>query len=265
MTRTDDVVLVVQEILGPDVVGQYAHGSATLGGLRPHSDLDVLGVLRRPTTAGERRRLVRRIMTLSGDRAHGGPARPVELTLVVQSEVRPWRYPPRCEFQYGEWLREAYERGEVPEPGPSPDLAPLITMVLGAATPLAGPPPAQVLAPVPQADLLRAITEGVPELLAEVGTDTRNVLLTLARVWTTIVTGEIVAKDAAADWALPRLPAGHRPALAHARAVYLGQDRDRWEDRPGAAAALGTYLAARIEEAAGEAVAGEASPPDTAS
>src|SRR6266540_352922 len=33
-----------------------------------------------------------------------GPARPVELTIVVQSEVRPRRYPPRRELWYGEWL-----------------------------------------------------------------------------------------------------------------------------------------------------------------
>ncbi|MFF0448778.1 aminoglycoside adenylyltransferase family protein [Streptomyces sp. NPDC004609] len=229
MTQTEDVVHVVREVLGTDVVGMYLHGSAVSGGLRPHSDIDVFAVVRRRTTVRERRALVEELMEFSGERARRGPARPVELTIVVQSEVSPWRYPPNCEFQYGEWLRDAYESGGTPSPAPSPDLAPLITMVLSADAPLTGPPPGEILAPVPHEDLLRAIVAGVPELLAELETDTRNVLLTLARIWTTLATGALVSKDAAADWALERLPAAHRPVLAHARAVYLGEDEESWD------------------------------------
>jgi streptomycin 3"-adenylyltransferase len=57
------------------------------------------------------------------------------------------------------------------------------------------------------------------------------VVLTLARIWTTVATGIIRSKDAAADWALARLPEEHRPVLAHARATYLGEEDDSWEDR----------------------------------
>jgi streptomycin 3"-adenylyltransferase len=46
-------------------------------------------------------------------------------------------------------------------------------------------------------------------------------VLTLARVWTTLATGEIRSKDAAADWALSQLPPEHRPVLAHAKELYL--------------------------------------------
>ncbi|OEV03891.1 aminoglycoside adenylyltransferase family protein [Streptomyces oceani] len=229
MTQTRDVLEVLREAFGADVVGAYQHGSAVLGGLRPHSDIDVFAVLRRSTTARERRTLVEELMGFSGERARHGPARPVELTLVVQSEVSPWRYPPNCEFQYGEWLRDDYERGATPSPTPSPDLAPLITMVRGADAPLLGPPPADVLPPVPPEDLRRALVAGVPELLDELETDTRNVLLTLARVWMTLATGTITSKDAAADWALERLAADERGPLAHARAVYLGAEEEAWD------------------------------------
>ncbi|MEV6998647.1 aminoglycoside adenylyltransferase family protein [Streptomyces sp. NPDC093982] len=220
----------LRHTFGTSLIGIYLHGSATLGGLRPHSDIDVLVVVSEPTTHAQRRSLVEELMKVSG-----GSARPVELILVVQDDVRPWRYPPTCDFLYGEWLRAEYERGFVPGPEPMPDLAPLLAMALLADAPLHGPPPADLLAPVPPADLRHAITAGVPDLLAELDTDTRNVLLTLARIWTTLATGAIRSKDAAADWALARLPAEHRPALAHARAVYLGDEEERWGDgvRPG--------------------------------
>ena len=41
------VVAVVREVLGATAVSAYLFGSATLGGLRPHSDLDVLALARR--------------------------------------------------------------------------------------------------------------------------------------------------------------------------------------------------------------------------
>ncbi|MDT0613775.1 aminoglycoside adenylyltransferase family protein [Streptomyces lancefieldiae] len=225
--RTDHLVALVRRHLGDhDVLGVYAHGSATLGGLRPHSDLDLLVVVRDRTTHGRRARLTEELLKVSGGEGH----RPVELIVVVRDDVRPWRYPPRRDYLYGEWLRDAYERGHVPEPEGDPDLAPLLTMVLRADAPLYGPPPAALLDPVPHEDLRRAIVAGVPGLMAELESDTRNVLLTLARIWSTLATGEIRSKDAAADWALARLPVAHRPPMAHARAVYLGQEEERRGD-----------------------------------
>ena len=95
--------------------------------------------------------LVEGLMRLSGGGLAWGKPRPIELTIVVQADVRPWRYPPRSEFQYGEWLRADYERGLIPGPSDaSPDLAPIITMVLHGNRPVFGPPPADLLDPVPR-------------------------------------------------------------------------------------------------------------------
>ncbi|PNG23204.1 aminoglycoside adenylyltransferase family protein [Streptomyces cahuitamycinicus] len=225
--HTDHLVQLLRTILGASLLGVYLHGSATLGGLRPHSDVDVLAVVREPTSHEQRRLLTEELLKVSGV---GEGLRPVELTVVVQDGVRPWRYPPACEFLYGEWLREDFERGMTPAPGPNPDLAPVLTMVLLADAPLLGPGPAELLDPVPAADLRRAIVAGVPELMEQLAADTRNVLLTLARVWSTLDTGGIRSKDAAAEWAAGRLPAEHRPVLARARGVYLGDEEERWGD-----------------------------------
>lgn len=237
--------------LDADVMGAYLHGSAVLGGLRPTSDVDVLVVSRRRTKAGERRAIVERLLDISGRRARLGPARPIELSIVVASDVRPWRYPPRLEFLYGEWLRDEVERGMTPEPTLSPDLAPLITMVLAGNRPLCGPPPADVLDPVPSDDLVRAIVAGLPGLLGDLEPDTRNVVLTLAQIWTTVVTGEIRSKDAAADWVLARLPEEHRPMLARARAMYVGEAEEAgWDDLMRAVRAHAAHVVAEIERAA---------------
>ena len=103
-------------------------------------------------------------------------------------------------------------------------------MVLLADTPLLGPAPAEVLDPVPHSDLVRAIVGDIDTLLGDLEEDTRNVILTLARIWSTVATGSIRSKDAAADWALDRLPEEHRAVLVRARAIYLGDEAERWDD-----------------------------------
>lgn len=170
-------------------------------------------------------------MAVSDREDDPGYARCLELTIVVQGDVRPWRYPPPIDFLYGEWLRAEFEQGEVePEAATNPDLATVISIVLLADHPLVGPPPAEVLDPVPPADLRRAMTGELDGLLQDLETDTRNIVLALARIWTTLATGEIRSKDGTADWALARLPRDHRPVLARARAIYLGEEDQRWDD-----------------------------------
>jgi predicted nucleotidyltransferase len=247
--QLEQVLAAVRDVLGADVVGAYLHGSAVLGGLRPRSDIDVLVVSRRPTTREEKRSLVDRLFTVSGP-ASPGPPRPVELTIVVESEIRPWRYPPRFDFQYGEWLRGEFESGNVePWPTTNPDVASLIAMVLLGNRPLLGPAPAEVFDPVPRGDYVAAMVAGVDGLLGDLDSDTRNVLLTLARIWSTVATGVIRSKDDAASWVLARLPEEHRAVLARACAVYRGEAEEFWDDLRPQVRACADYLVSEIEGA----------------
>jgi predicted nucleotidyltransferase len=244
----------VRDVLGPDAVGAYLFGSAVLGGLRPESDLDVLAVSRRPTTHEQKHALVARLLEISGRDTPRGRWRRVELTIVVESEVVPWRSPPRFDFQYGDWLRRDFERGDV-EPWPTTttgDLATLLTMVLLCDRPLLGPPPAELLDPVPASDLAAAMVGDLGALLDDLEPDTRNVILTLARIWSTLATGAIRSKDDAADWALARLPEGQRPVLAHARAVYRGDEVESWDAFAGRIRSHAEYVVAEIERLAPE-------------
>ncbi len=220
---SEGVLHLVQGVLGDDLLGAYLHGSATLGGMQPHSDIDVFAVTRQALTDEQRGTLTTELLRNRFDR-------PVELILAVESDVKPWRYPPVCDFLFGEWLRASFERGELPARHPAPDLAVVITMVLQGNAILFGPPPHELLDPVHSEDLRNAMVAGIPSLLADLDDDTRNVLLTFARIWATLATGQILRKDKAADWALAELPPGHRPVLEHARAIYLGEADEHWSE-----------------------------------
>ncbi|WP_211102429.1 aminoglycoside adenylyltransferase family protein [Azospirillum brasilense] len=229
--QTVAAAAVVRDVLGGAASAAYLYGSAVAGGLRPNSDLDILVVTDRSLSDGERVAIIRQLLPISGSTAVGGPGRPIELTILARPALIPWRHPGALELQYGEWMRVDFERGDMPEwPYRDPDVAVLIETARCGALPLFGPPVDSVLDPVPHADLVQAMVDMVPILIPgiEEGDDRRNGLLTLARIWTTLTTGEILPKDQAADWALARLPEEHRRVLAHARAAYLGEEREDW-------------------------------------
>jgi streptomycin 3"-adenylyltransferase len=222
---------VVSEALEPGTtLGVYLYGSAVAGGLRPDSDLDLFVVVGRRLTQGERERLIKGLLPVSGRETRPASWRPLEITVVAQPEVRPWRYPPRWELQYGEWLRPEFVAGELePWPSVNPDLAVLIAMVLASGRPLIGPSAQELLDPVPREDLVRAMADELPQLLDDLESDTRNVLLTLVRMWSTVTTGEIRSKDGAADWALAQLPPEMRSVLERARDLYLAGGHGPWD------------------------------------
>ncbi len=243
--QVDAVVELIEAVFGESVIGVYLFGSAVHGGLRRSSDLDLLVLLDRPTAREDRRRLIDGLLTLSRS-AERPDRRHLEVTAVVLRNVRPWRYPPPMELQYGDWWRTAFQDGEEPWTSPNPDLAVILTSLRATSLDLVGPPAADVLDPVPPADLERACRDVIPELLPGIEEDdTRNSLLTLARIWFTLATGRIESKDVAAAWALERLPDRAGEALRLARAGYLGDADDRW-DAPAITLAT-TDWAAMIE------------------
>jgi predicted nucleotidyltransferase len=248
--QIEEVVAVLRGSLGNVLVGAYLHGSAVLGGLRPDSDVDVLAVSARETTRAQKQRILSGLLAASGNSSRADARRPIELTIVGASEVRPWRYPPRRDFQFGEWLRERFERGDphLFRPMIDPDVAILLTMVRLADVTLVGSAPRATLDEVPRRDFNDALVAGVPGLIDEIDSDTRNVVLTLGRIWNGIATGGILSKDAAAEWALERLPPEHRPVMTRAREGYL-LGNESWEDLRDRLASFSDAIVAEIGEA----------------
>ncbi len=229
--QVDRALTLVRDVLGEEALAVYLFGSAVRGGLRPESDIDLLVVSKRRTTHTQKRRLIRSLLAVSGRTAPHGMWRRIELTIVVERDIKPWRYPPSLDFQYGDWLRTEFESGNVePWSTPNPDLAVLLSMVVLAGMPLFGPPPSQLFDPIPNNDLIGAMLHDIDRLKGAIASDTRNVILTFARMWSTVATGIVRSKDAAAGWALERLPEAQQPVLARARAIYLGDQPDQWDD-----------------------------------
>ena len=108
------------------------------------------------------------------------------------------------------------------------DLAILLTKVREHSIPIAGPQAGQLLQAVPSEDLKRALLDTVaqwntPDDWAD---EEKHIILALARIWYTAVTGGITPKAQAAAWLLERLEPPYRPVLNKARAIYIGCAED---------------------------------------
>lgn len=240
---------LIERHLATTLEAIHLFGSALDGGLKPHSDIDLLVTVSTAPDESVRRELMLDLLTVSAPPG-SRPWRPLEVTVVARSEVVPWRYPARRELQFGEWLRQDLLSGIFEPAVLDHDLAILLTKARQHSLALVGPPAVMLFDPVPREDFFRALSGTMSQWNSEPdwAGDERNIMLTLARIWYSASTGQIAPKDVAAAWALERLPDEHRAVLREAREAYLGTRDDSFGACRAQIAAFILYTKSTIEE-----------------
>jgi len=228
--QIDNACTLLECVLKSDLMAIHLYGSAVDGGLKPLSDIDLLVTVYSPLREEQRQDLMNKLLKISAYPGTSDVFRALEVTIVVYSQVVPWKYPPLREMQFGEWLRDDITKGEYESAQPDPDLAIVLTKARQSSVPLRGEPASLLFAAIPERDLqdtfhqILAIWNNADDVMG----DERNILLTLARIWYSVEKGKIVAKDDAAAWLLPQLSAPYVELLREARAEYLGRATVNW-------------------------------------
>jgi predicted nucleotidyltransferase len=220
--QASELASCLRASLGEALVGVYLHGSIVLGGFNPElSDLDLLAVARRRTTDEEKLRLIEIVADASGHPA------PIEFHLLDQADLRPWQHPTPFDFHYSDIWRDAL-RADPAEAlgrqGPlDPDLAAHVTVVRQHGVALEGPPPADVFPDVPWGDYVDSLLRDLRWARSTDKPLPVYQVLSPARIWATLATGDVQSKDSGGAWALERIRADLRPVLADALARYRGE------------------------------------------
>lgn len=209
-------------ILNGLLVGVYLHGSLVLGCFNPaRSDVDVLVVTRHPMGPEMRSRLVELLLDCSGE------PYPIELTVLTQSDLTPWRYPTSYDFHFGESLRAKLvaelASGELTVPdGGDTDLAGHVGLLRDRGQVLLGLPVADVFPTIPETDFRDSILrdlEWIQRSETRMGGSIYGAL-NACRVLAYLRTREILSKAEAGEWALRNLPPELLPTAACALAAY---------------------------------------------
>lgn len=257
------VVDLLTRRLGRNLLAIHLYGSAVESGLRPYSDLDLLVTLRAPLDNAQRASLMPALLALSAPPGAADGRRALEVTMLVYAQLVPWRYPPVRELQFGEWQREDIEAGIYEPAQRDADIAILLTKARHASVALVGDEAARLYPAVPPRDLRQTLQDTLAlwQETSDLLGDERNIILTLARIWYSVVHEAITGKEEAADWLLPQLPAGHAATLQAARQEYLGLATQDWAASMPAVEDFVRYAKAQISARLNRQADGSASPP----
>ncbi len=251
LEQLDMLTRDLRSILADDLVGVYVHGSLVLGCFSPErSDIDVIAVTRRATTNEARGRLGELMLRSSADRGRPRkPPYPLELSLLTEQQLRPWRYPTPFDFHYGESQRERFMAGYFsPLWTEDYDLAAHVTVLREAGVALFGAPIQRVFPPVPERDyvdsLLRDFDWSRDRRLGLYGA------LNASRIWATLAERRLHSKLSGGLWALQHASARFHGLVERSVAVYRGGSVEAEFD-PAEVAAYMDYVAPIIRSLAG--------------
>lgn len=103
----------------------------------------------------DKEKLMQDLLTISAPPGTSGPYRALEVTVVLHSQIVPWRFPPAREMQFGEWLRDDIRAGVFELAMVDADLSILLTRARRASVPLFGEPAEMLFNVIPFSDVLQ--------------------------------------------------------------------------------------------------------------
>jgi predicted nucleotidyltransferase len=213
----------IAAVLGTDLVGVYLHGSAALGSFNPdRSDIDLIVVVKQPADEARKAALAQ-LLLIASNRPY-----PLEVSVIDETSLRPWRHPARFDFHFAEGWRERIEHAlerrpfELEYSRTNKDLAAELAALRERGECLRGAMIAEVFPEIPASDVLDSISSDL-RWAAENGRDVYGVL-NACRALAFLAEGAFLSKAEAARWALERLSDDDGELVEHALGVYEGRE-----------------------------------------
>jgi Domain of unknown function (DUF4111) len=228
-------------LLGDDLVAAYLIGSGALGGVAPAvSDVDIVAVCATAPADDRRQAVIDGLATL----AMTWPLRGLELVLYTREAVATPARRPRFEVNLNVGPRMPFHLSLDPADEPDHWFLLDLSILRDHGRPLAGPPPREVVGPIPRRWLLEAVRDSLAWHQAN-EPDLAQSVLNASRGWRFAAEGVWSSKPDAAAWARAR---GDDPATLDTALAIRAGDRSRPLD-PARAAAFQARALAEVERA----------------
>jgi Aminoglycoside adenylyltransferase, C-terminal domain len=234
---------VLEELLGEDLVAAWLIGSGALGGVSAvQSDVDVVAVCAAPPAGAVERALVARL----SDLAMTWPLRGLEFVLYTRAAVADPAPVPRWELNLSVGRGMDHHLSRDPATDPPHWFVLDLDILRGHGRTLAGPPPAEVVGPVPRRRVLKAVRASL-RWHGEHEPNLSQSVLNACRGWRFTEEGVWSSKGDAGAWARSRTD---DPGLIDTALALRAGDRSRPLD-PDWVAAFTRRVLERVERELG--------------
>ena len=191
---------LLRRLLGDELVAAYLIGSGALGGVAPAvSDVDIVAVCATAPPDGRRRAVIDGLATL----AMTWPLRGLELVLYAREAVTTPARRPRFELNLNVGPRMPLHVSLDPADEPAHWFLLDLAILRDHGRALAGPPPGELVGPIPRRWLLEALAHSMAWHRANEPALQQSVL-NASRGWRFAAEGVWCSKDDAGAWALAR-------------------------------------------------------------
>ena len=231
----------LRRLLGDELLAVWLTGSGALGGVAAgQSDVDVVAVC----AGAPPPEAIKAVVDGLGELAMGWPLRGLELVLYPRAAVASPARRPRFALNLNVGPRMPYRVSVDPESEPAHWFLLDLDILRGHGRALTGPPPRDLVGPVPRAWLLAAVRDSLAWHDAHEGA-LQQTVLNASRGWRFTEEGVWSSKDEAGAWALDH---GGDPATVEAALALRHGDPSRPLD-PARVHAFQDRVAGRVEGA----------------
>ena len=236
-----------KEILGENLVGVYLHGSLAMGCFNPQkSDIDLIIVVNESLTDS----IKREYMEMVVEHDSIGPAKGIEMSVVLRKVCKPFIYPTPFELHFSrghlDWFKEEPDEYIQKMNGTDKDLAAHFTIINKRGKCLYGLPINEVFDEVDHDDYMDSIWYDVEHAKKEIKYYPMYLTLNLARVLAYKEEGLVLSKKEGAEWAISKLPDEFHPLIKCAFDEY-SEGRDATYDKK-LAKKYAKYMIKRIKQ-----------------
>ncbi len=221
----DDISLNYQEILGDKLVGIYIHGSIAFGCFNwDRSDIDFLVVVNDKLSLEEKEFLIRSLIELENI----APQKGLEMSVVLDSVVKPFIYPTPYELHFGREYTE-YAKNNLTEycanmNGVDRDLASHIAVINHVGINLYGEEIDKVFDRIDRKFVLDSNYNDIKDSLTDVKDNPVYYVLNLCRFLAYTKENLILSKRDGGIWAMKNVPTKYKDLIEKAVTSYQSND-----------------------------------------
>jgi len=218
------------DTLSNNLLGLYLHGSLAMDCFNPLiSDVDLLAVVKQKLSVEQKKNIINYLLEIHDD----SPVTAVEMSIVLEEELKNFVYPTPFELHYSEEWYERYRKGEVDYSIQrfDEDLPAHFIITKNRGICLFGKLIDEVFPEIPEEIYIRSILYDAEAIFRATEKNPTYTILNLCRILAFLTDKIIVSKKEGGEWALEHFPILFTTIIKQALNVYSGEKAEEQIDR----------------------------------